>query len=159
MTEAQLKRLNRAIEKAMRMARAEHASNRLQNCLSAAVVIVRKEIKSKKGNVMKHEELTEKLKEIHSALGKEDVMVCVLKVDKGGQSILMKGRKGAIIASLALALQDDDLRESILAASRRNLILELLDKKGGNDNDNVEQEADRIAKDFLRNAGFKLEGE
>ena len=44
MTEAQLKRLNRA----MRMARAEHASNRLQNCLSAAVVIVRKEIKSKK---------------------------------------------------------------------------------------------------------------
>ena len=48
MTEAQLKRLNRAIEKAMRMARAEHASNRLQNCLSAAVVIVRKEIKSKK---------------------------------------------------------------------------------------------------------------
>lgn len=108
---------------------------------------------------MKHEELTEKLKEIHSALGKEDVMVCVLKEDEGGQSILMHGRKGAIIASLALALQDDDLRESILAASRRNLILELLDKKGGNDNDNVEQEADRIAKDFLRNAGFKLEGE
>lgn len=47
MTEAQLKRLNRAIERAMRMARAEHASNRLQNCLSAAVVIVRKEIKSR----------------------------------------------------------------------------------------------------------------
>lgn len=47
MTEAQLRRLNRAIEKAMRMARAEHASNRLQNCLSAAVVIVRKEIKSR----------------------------------------------------------------------------------------------------------------
>ena len=48
MTEAQLKRLNRAIEKAMRMARAECSSNRLQNCLSAAVVIVRKEIKSKR---------------------------------------------------------------------------------------------------------------
>lgn len=46
MTEAQLKRLNGAIERAMRLARAEHASNRLQNCLSAAVVIVRKEIKS-----------------------------------------------------------------------------------------------------------------
>ena len=30
MTEAQLRRLNMAIEKAMRMARAEHASNRLR---------------------------------------------------------------------------------------------------------------------------------
>lgn len=53
MTEAQLKRLNWAIEKAMRMARAEHASNRLQNCLSAAVVIVRKEIKSIKSKQFK----------------------------------------------------------------------------------------------------------
>lgn len=47
MTEAQLRGLNRAIEKAMRMARAECSSNRLQNCLSAAIVIIRKEIKSK----------------------------------------------------------------------------------------------------------------
>ena len=53
MTEAQLKRLNRAIEKAMRMARAECSSNRLQNCLSAAVVIVRKEIKEIKSKQLK----------------------------------------------------------------------------------------------------------
>ena len=47
MTDARLKRLNGAIERAMRLARAECSSNRLQNCLSAAIVIVRKEIKSK----------------------------------------------------------------------------------------------------------------
>lgn len=47
MTDARLKRLNRTIERAMRLARAECSSNRLQNCLSAAIVIVRKEIKSK----------------------------------------------------------------------------------------------------------------
>lgn len=109
---------------------------------------------------MKHEELTEKLREISDSLGEDGVMVCVLKEDEGGISILMHGRKGAIIASLALALQDHDLRKSILAASSLpHQVLELLDKKGGNDNDNVEQEADRIVKDFLRNAGFKLEGE
>lgn len=58
MTDAQLKRLNRAIEKAMRMARAEHASNRLQNCLSAAVVIVRKEIKSSNQKKFKNNDTT-----------------------------------------------------------------------------------------------------
>lgn len=47
MTDARLKRLNRAIERAMRLARAECSSNRLQNCLSAAIIIIRKEIKSK----------------------------------------------------------------------------------------------------------------
>ena len=47
MTDARLKRLNGTIERAMRLARAECSSNRLQNCLSAAIVIVRKEIKSK----------------------------------------------------------------------------------------------------------------
>ena len=47
MTDARLKRLNGAIERAMRLARAECSSNRLQNCLSAAIVIIRKEIKSK----------------------------------------------------------------------------------------------------------------
>ena len=47
MTDARLKRLNGAIERAMRLARAECSSNRLQNCLSAAIVIVRKEIKSR----------------------------------------------------------------------------------------------------------------
>lgn len=160
MTETQLKRLNRAIEKAMRMARAEHASNRLQNCLSAAVVIVRKEIKSKKSNVMKHEELAEKLREISDSLGKEGVMVCVFKGDEGGPSILMHGGTGSIIASLGLALNNDEFfRDSILTATKINLLLGLLGKKEGNDNDNVEQEADRITKDFLRNKGFKLEGE
>lgn len=111
---------------------------------------------------MKHEELTEKLKEIQSTLGKEDVMVCILKVDEGGQSILMHGRKGAIIASLALALQDDDLRESILAASQVNLLnIKMMAKIFGTEEnkENTQQEADRIVKDFLRNAGFKLEGE
>ena len=48
MTDARLKRLNGAIERAMRLARAECSSNRLQNCLSATIVIVRKEIKSKR---------------------------------------------------------------------------------------------------------------
>ena len=48
MTDARLKRLNGAIERAMRLARAECSSNRLQNCLSAAIVIVRKEIKFKR---------------------------------------------------------------------------------------------------------------
>ena len=48
MTDARLKRLNGAIERAMRLARAECSSNRLQNCLSAAIVIIRKEIKSKR---------------------------------------------------------------------------------------------------------------
>ena len=47
MTDARLKRLNWTIERAMRLARAECSSNRLQNCLSAAIVIIRKEIKSK----------------------------------------------------------------------------------------------------------------
>ena len=47
MTDARLKRLNGAIERAMRLARAECSSNRLQNCLSAAIVIIRKEIKSR----------------------------------------------------------------------------------------------------------------
>lgn len=48
MTDVRLKKLNRAIERAMRLARAECSSNRLQNCLSAAIVIIRKEIKSKR---------------------------------------------------------------------------------------------------------------
>lgn len=48
MADARLKMLNRAIERAMRLARAECSSNRLQNCLSAAIVIIRKEIKSKR---------------------------------------------------------------------------------------------------------------
>ena len=47
MTDARLKRLNGAIERAMRLARTECSSNRLQNCLSAAIVIIRKEIKSR----------------------------------------------------------------------------------------------------------------
>lgn len=57
MTEAQLKRLNGAIERAMRLARAECSSNRLQNCLSAAIVIIRKEIKSKRIKEIKSKQL------------------------------------------------------------------------------------------------------
>lgn len=106
---------------------------------------------------MKHEELTEKLREISDSLGKEDVMVCIFKGDEeeGAPSLLMKGRKSNIVASLAINLKDDDFKDFILTASRMNLLLKLLNKKEGN----VEQEADRITKDFLRNAGFKLEGE
>lgn len=107
---------------------------------------------------MKHEELTEKLREISDSLGKDGVMVCVFKGDEGGPSILMHGRKGSIIASLGIALKNnDDFRDGILTASKINLLLELLGKK--DDKENVEQEADRIAKDFLRNNGFKMEGE
>ena len=47
MTDARLKRLNGAIERAMRLARAEGSSNRLQNCLSAAIASAREEIKSR----------------------------------------------------------------------------------------------------------------
>lgn len=85
-------------------------------------------------------------------------MVCVFKGDEGEPSILMHGRKGNIIASLGLALKNDDFfRDSIMTATRINLLLELLGKK--DDKENVEQKADRIVKDFLRNAGFKMEGE
>lgn len=107
---------------------------------------------------MKHEELTEKLWEISDSLGKEGVMVCVFKGDEGGPSILIQGGKGDIIASLGLALKDNEFfRDSIMTALKINLLLGLLGEEKGNDN--VEQEADRITKDFLRNAGFKLEGE
>lgn len=107
---------------------------------------------------MKHEELTEKLREISDSLGEDGVMVCVLKEDEGGLSILMHGGKGSIIASLGLALKNNDFfRDSILTATKINLLLGLLGEK--DDKENVEQEADRITKDFLRNAGFKLEGE
>lgn len=107
---------------------------------------------------MKHEELTEKPREISDSLGKEGVMVCVFKGDEGGPSILMQGRKGSIIASLGVALKhDESFRDSIMTASKINLLLGLLGEK--DDKENVEQEADRITKDFLRNAGFKLEGE
>lgn len=40
---------------------------------------------------MKHEELTEKLKEIHSALGKEDVMVCIYKGEDSNAGLKMEG--------------------------------------------------------------------
>lgn len=67
MTDARLKRLNGAIERAMRLARAECSSNRLQNCLSAAIVIVRKEIKSKRIKEIK----SKKVKEIKSIKSKQ----------------------------------------------------------------------------------------
>ena len=60
MTDARLKRLNGTIERAMRLARAECSSNRLQNCLSAAIVIVRKEIKSKRIELKKSNQLNPK---------------------------------------------------------------------------------------------------
>ena len=67
MTDARLKRLNGAIERAMRLARAECSSNRLQNCLSAAIVIVRKEIKSKRIKEIE----SKKVKEIKSIKSKQ----------------------------------------------------------------------------------------
>lgn len=111
---------------------------------------------------MKHEELTEKLKEISDSLGKDEVIVCAFKGDEGGPSILMQGRIGNILTSLTLALRDDDFRNIILTAAKLNLLATtMLPKIFGKkeDKENVEQEADRIVKDFLRNAGFKLEGE
>ena len=57
MTDARLKRLNGTIERAMRLARAECSSNRLQSCLAAAIVIVRKEIKSKRIKEIKSKQL------------------------------------------------------------------------------------------------------
>ena len=114
---------------------------------------------------MKHEELTEKLKEISSALGKEDVIVCIYKGEDSNAGLFMHGTNKDIVCSLALAMgTDDNLRDSILTAAQVNLlnitIMEkIFGKKEGNDNDNVEQEADRITKDFLRNNGFKMEGE
>lgn len=67
MTDARLKRLNGAIERAMRLARAECSSNRLQNCLSAAIVIIRKEIKSKRIKEIK----SKRIKEIKSIKSKQ----------------------------------------------------------------------------------------
>ena len=67
MTDARLKRLNGAIERAMRLARAECSSNRLQNCLSAAIVIIRKEIKSKRIKEIE----SKKVKEIKSIKSKQ----------------------------------------------------------------------------------------
>ena len=40
---------------------------------------------------MKHEELTEKLEEIHSALGKEDVMVCIYKGEDSNAGFKLEG--------------------------------------------------------------------
>lgn len=48
MTLKQAEKMMADIRTMQRLARNEGASNRLQNCLSAAVVIVRKEIKSKR---------------------------------------------------------------------------------------------------------------
>lgn len=112
---------------------------------------------------MKHEELTEKLKEIHSALGKEDVMVCIYKGEDSNAGIFMLGTEKNIVSSLALAIRTDDkLRESILTASKVNLLATTMMAKifgTEEDKENAQQEADRLAKDFLRNNGFKMEGE
>lgn len=112
---------------------------------------------------MKHEELTEKLKEIHSALGKEDVMVCIYKGEDSNAGLFMLGTNKNIVSSLAIAMRtDDNLRESISTAAKVNLLATtILPKIFGTEEDkeNAQQEADRITKDFLRNAGFKLEGE
>ena len=112
---------------------------------------------------MKHEELTEKLEEIHSALGKEDVMVCIYKVEDSNAGLVMVGSYRNIVSSLALALEkDDNLRESILTAAQVNLLdIKMMAKIFGTEEnkENTQQEADRIVKDFLRNNGFKLEGE
>lgn len=111
---------------------------------------------------MKHEELTEKLKEINSALGKEDVMVCIYKGEDSNAGIFMLGTKKNIVTSLALAIRTDDtFRESILTAVQVNLLATKMAKIFGTEEDkeNAQQEADRLAKDFLRNNGFKMEGE
>ena len=106
---------------------------------------------------MKHEELTEKLREISDSLGKEGVMVCVFEAGEGEQSILIRGRKKNIIGSLAIALRDDEFRNSILTASKVNLLAKIFGTE--EDKENTQQEADKMVKDFLRNNGFKMEGE
>lgn len=107
---------------------------------------------------MKQEELTEKLKEIHSALGKEDVMVCIYKGEDSNAGLFMLGTNKNIVSSLALTLRkDDNFRKYIRLASKVNLLAKIFGT--GEDKENTQQEADRIAKDFLRNAGFKMEGE
>lgn len=112
---------------------------------------------------MKHEELTEKLKEINSALGKEDVMVCIYKGEDSNAGLFMHGTNKNIVCSLALAMRtDDNLRESILNASQVNLLdIKMMAKIFGKkeDKENTQQEAEKLVKDFLRNNGFKLEGE
>lgn len=112
---------------------------------------------------MKHEELTEKLKEIHSALGKEDVMVCIYKGEDSNAGLFMLGTKKNIVSSLALAMRNDDnFRERISTAAQVNLLATTVMAKifgTEEDKENAQQEADRMAKDFLRNNGFKMEGE
>lgn len=112
---------------------------------------------------MKHEELTEKLKEIHSALGKEDVMVCIYKGEDSNAGLFMLGTNKNIVSSLALAMRNDDnLRESIVTASKVNLLTTTMMAKifgTEEDKENAQQEAEKLVKDFLRNNGFKMEGE
>ena len=108
-------------------------------------------------------EFAEKLKEIQSTLGKEDVMVCIYKGEDSNAGLFMIGTYRNIVSSLALALgTDDNLRESILTAAQVNLLdIKMMAKIFGTEEnkENTQQEADRIAKDFLRNNGFKMEGE
>lgn len=111
---------------------------------------------------MKHEELHEKLKEINSALGKEGVMVCIYKGEDSNAGVFMSGTNKNIVSSLALALQDDIFRKYIMHAAEVNhLVTTMLPKIFGaeENKENTQQEADRIVKDFLRNNGFKMEGE
>lgn len=107
---------------------------------------------------MKHEELTEKLKEIKSALGKEDVMVCIYKGEGPNSRLFMHGTNKNIVCSLALAMRtDDNLVESIMTAAKVNLLAKIFGTE--EDKENTQEEAERLAKDFLRNNGFKMEGE
>lgn len=112
---------------------------------------------------MKHEELTEKLKEIQSALGKEDVMVCIYKGEDSNAGLFMLGTNKNIVSSLAFAMRtDDNLIESILTAAHMNLLATTMTAKifgKKEDKENTQQEAEKFVKDFLRNNGFKMEGE
>lgn len=111
---------------------------------------------------MKHEELHEKLKEINSALGKEDVIVCIYKGEDSDVGVFMSGTNKNIVSSLALVLTDGIFKKYIMRAAELNhLVPTMLPKIFGTEEnkENTQQEADRIAKDFLRNNGFKMEGE
>ena len=69
------------------------------------------------------------------------------------------GKGKHLIATIAMNMfADRDFAEVV------RLACECYDAEGGPETaeaakENTQQEADRIAKDFLRNAGFKLEGE
>lgn len=145
-------RLNIAIEKAMRMARVEHTSNRLQNCLSTAIVIVRKEIKKTK--IMEHKKISEALSNLNKNLAANDVFFAVYRGEGKTTGVFIHGKPQQILLPLVIAMrEDEDFRAIIYEAIKIKFISDVKYKES------ADKDAECIVKEYLKNAGIKLEGE